>query len=87
MDNLGQTMYGSVTWMFNSFNVITETTPKITKAVAPNEDWGDKDMNNRWISMGERERTSPATRGVAKKEMMCTVTVHRHVYMNRCFSS
>jgi hypothetical protein len=43
--------------MFNSFNVITETTPKTTKAVAPNEDWGDKDMNNRWISMGERTAT------------------------------
>jgi hypothetical protein len=51
--------------MFNSFNVITETTPKTTKAVAPNEDWGDKDMNNSWISMGERT----ATRG-AKKEML-----------------
>lgn len=42
-----RTMYGSVTWIFNSFNVITEITPKTTKAVAPNEDWGDKDMNNR----------------------------------------
>ena len=44
--NRGRTMYGSVTWTFNSFNVITETTPKTTKAVAPSEDWGDEDMNN-----------------------------------------
>ena len=31
-------MYGSVTWTFNSFNVSTEATPKITKAVVPNEE-------------------------------------------------
>jgi hypothetical protein len=42
-------MYGSVTWIFNSFNVITETTPKTTKAVGPNEGWRDKDMNDTWM--------------------------------------
>ena len=32
------TMYGSVTWVFSSLSVITERTPKTTKAVAPSDE-------------------------------------------------
>jgi hypothetical protein len=39
-------MYGSVTWIFSSFSVITETTPKTTKAVVPNDD-NDMDANTK----------------------------------------
>jgi hypothetical protein len=45
--------------MFNSLSVITETTPKTAKAVAPSEDVEDNDMDG---YQNRKQRSGPQKR-------------------------